>query len=76
MNEAKKVTRRNQRYRIRLVAAALAGSLVACSPVIAVGWGEILILLLVVTLVVGPLLLRFFRAQKNKQIKKKDQKED
>ena len=76
MNVAKKATRRNQRYRIQLAAAALAVNLLACSPVIAVGWGEILILLLVVSLVVGPLLLRFFRAQKNKQIKKKDQKED
>ncbi|NQS91850.1 MAG: hypothetical protein HQ574_05515 [Chloroflexi bacterium] len=73
MNIEKRTIRRNQKYRIRLAATALAGSLLACRPVIAVGWGEILILLVVVTLVLGPLLLRFFRVQKNRQIKKKDQ---
>lgn len=44
--------------------AMILGSL-ACRPVITVGWGEILVLLLVIFLVVGPIFVRFFRDRKS-----------
>jgi len=46
--------------------AGLAASLMACRPVVTVGWGEILILIVVVALALGPILYRVFRAGESK----------
>jgi len=39
----------------------------ACRPVITIGWGEVLLLGLLVVLLLGPLLFRFFRRREEKQ---------
>ena len=33
----------------------------ACRPVVAIGWGELLILLAIIAALMGPLLLRIYR---------------
>ena len=45
----------------RLSAGALVISLLACRPVVTVGWGEILILTGVLLFVLAPLILRVVR---------------
>lgn len=47
---------------LRAAAAALVLALLACRPVIAIGWGELLILFLLVVFLAGPFLLRIWRA--------------
>ena len=42
-----------------LAALLLAG--LACRPVIAIGWGELLTLLVIIAVLLGPLLLRIYR---------------
>lgn len=42
------------------LAALLAGSL-ACRPILAIGTGELVILILVIVILLGPLLLRLYR---------------
>jgi hypothetical protein len=39
----------------------------ACRPVITIGWGELLLLGLVAALLLGPILLRFFRRRVERQ---------
>ncbi len=43
-----------------VVCLLLAG--LACEPVIAIGWGELLTLLVIIAVLLGPLLLRIYRA--------------
>lgn len=46
------------------IAAGMIGiSLLACTPIITIGYGEILILTLVLILIVGPVIYRFFRTR-------------
>lgn len=47
---------------LRITAAGLILSLLACRPVFAIGWGELLILLLVIAFLLGPLLVKLLRA--------------
>jgi hypothetical protein len=44
-----------------LFLATLLLAAIACRPVIAIGWGEFLVLVLVIAFLLGPLLLRFYR---------------
>jgi len=44
-----------------LIGISLVVSLAACRPVLAIGWGEIAIILVLVLLLVGPMLWRVFR---------------
>lgn len=46
-------------FAIGIIALLLAAS--ACRPVIAIGWGEMVLLILVIILLLGPLLLRLYR---------------
>jgi hypothetical protein len=50
------------RFPIRAGAAGLILSLLACRPVFAIGWGEMVILFLLVAFLLGPVLLKFARA--------------
>lgn len=50
------------RFPVRAAAAGLLLGLLACRPVIAIGWGELLILFLLVAFLLGPLILRVARA--------------
>jgi hypothetical protein len=47
---------------IRIAAAGLLLSLLACRPVIAIGWGELFIIFLLVAFLLGPFLLKVGRA--------------
>lgn len=44
-----------------LILAPLLLVALACRPVFAIGWGEILVLAIVVTVLLGPLFLRVYR---------------
>lgn len=50
------------RISVRAAAAGLVLSLLACRPVFAIGWGELLILFLLVAFLLGPLLVKLLRA--------------
>ena len=52
---------KTQRSVVLLVAVLLLAGL-ACEPVIAIGWGELLTLLVIIAVLLGPLLLRIYRA--------------
>ena len=47
---------------IRVAAAGILLSLLACRPVFAIGWSELIILFLLVAFLLGPLLLKLARA--------------
>ena len=53
--------KRHKQDLISLVIGILGCSLWACRPVITVGWGEILILALVIVILIGPIIYRFLR---------------
>lgn len=64
------------RFPVRAAAAGLILSLLACRPVFAIGWGELVILFVVIAFLLGPVLWKFARAwnayqesQKKKQEK-------
>lgn len=64
------------RFPVRAAAAGLLLGLLACRPVFAIGWGELVILFVVIAFLLGPILLKFTRAwnayqesQKKKQEK-------
>jgi hypothetical protein len=44
-----------------LIASLLLAAL-ACRPVIAIGWSEFLILVVLITVLLGPLILRIYRS--------------
>ena len=62
----------HNRDRIGLLAVVLTISLLACRPVITVGWGEILIVTAVLLFVLAPLLIRIMRLRTDNQKDKKD----
>jgi len=41
--------------------AALFGGVLACRPILAIGTGELIVLVLIILLLLGPLLFRFYR---------------
>jgi membrane protein implicated in regulation of membrane protease activity len=45
-----------------MAASGLVLGLGACRPIFVIGWGELLILFLIVAFLLGPILWRFFRA--------------
>ncbi len=49
------------RYRLACFLAVLWALLLACRPVIAIGWGELIVLIAVIALLLGPLLGRLYR---------------
>jgi hypothetical protein len=55
------------RAKLQAAVIALGLSLLACQPVLTVGWGEILIVSVVILLVVAPLAIRVLRVFQNKQ---------
>jgi hypothetical protein len=57
--------------RFKVVSPVLIFSALACRPVIAIGWGEFLILVVVVSVLIGPPLYRFMRRMGNSR-KQKD----
>lgn len=62
-------------YSLRAGAAILAFSLLACRPVFAIGWEELVILFVLITFLFGPILLRLARSwQAYQESKKKKQK--
>lgn len=46
---------------LRIIACAMLLSLLACRPVLAIGWEEIVLLLLLVGIMFGPSLARLYR---------------
>lgn len=48
-------------FQVGAAAAGLLLSLSACRPVIAIGWGEFVLLFLLVAFLLGPALFRFAR---------------
>ena len=52
---------RMHRFHIPIVACMAMISLLACEPVIAIGWREILFVFILVAIVFGPPLYRFIR---------------
>ncbi len=61
------------RFPVRAAAAGFVLNLLACRPVFAIGWNELVILFLIIAFLLGPLLLKLARAwnayqesQKNK----------
>jgi len=52
-------------------------ALLACRPVFAIGWTELLILLIMIVFLLGPFLLRVYRAfNKIKKAGQNEEKED
>lgn len=47
--------------RVGMVGGALAGSALACRPVVTIGWSEILILALIILIAFFPLLVKIIR---------------
>jgi Flp pilus assembly protein TadB len=56
-------------------AGALILATLACRPVVTIGWGELLLVGLLAVLVLGPLLIRFFRQarRQDNEIKEKEE---
>ena len=48
-------------FQHRLVALAILFSLLACRPVLTIGWGELFIFGVILLIFVGPMLWRFYR---------------
>jgi hypothetical protein len=66
---------RRARLTVRAAAAGLALGLLACRPVFAIGWSELIILFLLVAFLLGPVIFRLVRtwnAFQESQKKKKD----
>lgn len=61
--------------RIGLVGGALAGSMLACRPVVTVGWSEILILALIILIAIFPLLVKIFRFYLRLEERKEDRED-
>ena len=62
-------------FPIRAGAAILALSLLACRPVFAIGWEELVILFVLIAFLFGPILFRLARSwQAYQESKKKKQK--
>lgn len=57
--------KKNNHHHLAMASGILAISILACRPVITVGWGEILIVVGVALLVIGPLAIRFIRRVKS-----------
>jgi len=65
----------NQRRNLLLPAAlALLLSLLACRPVLAIGWDELLVIVLLVAFLLGPLLFRLSRSWAKFQESTKNQR--
>ncbi len=54
------MTRHN--LKVPTAVAVLLLSLMACEPVIAIGWEELLVIFLILAFLLGPFILRFWRA--------------
>jgi hypothetical protein len=52
----------SRRVQISLAAAALLVSSLACEPLIAVGWQELLLIILLVAFLIGPLIFKLAKA--------------
>lgn len=50
------------RFPVRAAAAGFVLGLLACRPVFAIGWGELVILFVVIAFLLGPILLKLARA--------------
>jgi len=50
------------RFPVRAGTAGLLLGLLACRPVFAIGWGELVILFVVIAFLLGPILLKLARA--------------
>lgn len=56
--------------RLFAVASILSLGVLACRPVLAIGWGEFLILAIAIALLIGPPLYRLFREFEKSQRRK------
>jgi hypothetical protein len=65
-------------HRILLSSTLLLTSLLACRPIIAIGWTEIIIIMVLIVVLLGPLLFRLYRfldkVQKVNQAEEKKKK--
>lgn len=63
------------RFPVRAGAVGLVLGLLACRPVFAIGWGELVILFVVIAFLLGPILLKLARAWNAVQESKKNKKD-
>ena len=61
---------RKQVDKLRIGSLILLSSLLACRPVLAIGWGEFLILMIAVVVLIGPPVYRYFRRLENSRKQK------
>lgn len=59
------------RFPVRAAALGVLLGLLACRPVIAIGWSELVILFLIIAFLLGPFLLKLARAWNAYQEKQK-----
>lgn len=52
---------RRKRLRVYFFLISLIAIAPACRPLIAIGWGELVVLIVVIALLLGPLLWRLYR---------------
>jgi len=50
-----------KRFPIHLVFLSIGTTLLACRPIIAIGWPELIILVILVGVLLGPLMFRLYR---------------
>lgn len=51
----------NSKSKIYITLAVLISSLLACRPIIAIGWTEIIIIVVLILVLLGPFLFRVYR---------------
>jgi hypothetical protein len=62
-------------HRLFLFLSALIFSLLACRPIIAIGWTEIIIIFVLVAILLGPLMFRLYRfIDKVRKVSQEDEK--
>jgi hypothetical protein len=66
----------SRRRQLSVAAGMIGISLLACTPIITIGYGEILILALIFILFVGPVFYRFFRTRKGSDRENGDKEND
>jgi uncharacterized membrane protein len=72
--------RPESRYRIFAALTTLLISLLSCRPVVAIGWPELIILIVLIAVLLGPVLFRLYRfldkVQKISQAEEKKKKKN
>ena len=66
---------KSYKYRLLLFLTALMLSVLACRPVLAIGWPELIILVVLIGILLGPLIFRLYRfLDKVKKVSQSEEK--